>query len=50
MLFPLLTGQLVDRISYVPVFALASLMPAAGVLVLATFAGRFEQVSIPEEE
>jgi ACS family hexuronate transporter-like MFS transporter len=48
MLFPLLTGQLVDRISYVPVFALASLMPAAGLVVLVTFAGRFTRVSIPE--
>ena len=34
MLFPLLTGMLVDRISYTPVFAMASLMPAAGLLVL----------------
>ena len=48
MLFPLLTGLLVDRISYVPVFAMASLMPAAGLLVLVAFAGKFRQVSIPE--
>jgi ACS family hexuronate transporter-like MFS transporter len=48
MLFPLLTGLLVDRISYVPVFAMASLMPAAGLLVLVLFAGNFRQVSIPE--
>jgi ACS family hexuronate transporter-like MFS transporter len=48
MLFPLLTGLLVDRISYVPVFAMASLMPAAGLLVLVVFAGKFRQVSIPE--
>jgi ACS family hexuronate transporter-like MFS transporter len=46
MLFPLLTGMLVDRISYTPVFAMASLMPAAGLLVLVAFAGRFQQVQI----
>ncbi len=48
MLFPLLTGLLVDRISYVPVFAMASLMPAAGLLVLVAFAGNFRQVSLRE--
>jgi ACS family hexuronate transporter-like MFS transporter len=48
MLFPLLTGQLVDKISYVPVFALASLMPAAGLIVLVALAGNFRQVTIPE--
>jgi ACS family hexuronate transporter-like MFS transporter len=46
MLFPLLTGMLVDRISYTPVFAMASLMPAAGLLILVIFAGRFTQVRI----
>lgn len=34
MLFPLLTGFLVDRFSYAPVFALAALMPALGCVVL----------------
>ena len=46
MIFPLLTGVLVDRISYTPVFAMASLMPAAGLLVLIALAGRFEQVKL----
>jgi ACS family hexuronate transporter-like MFS transporter len=46
MLFPLLTGVLVDHISYTPVFAMASLMPAAGLLVLVALAGRFEQVTL----
>jgi len=46
MLFPLLTGVLVDRISYTPVFAIASLMPAAGLLVLVAFAGSFKQVPL----
>ncbi|MCX6552147.1 MAG: MFS transporter [Acidobacteria bacterium] len=46
MLFPLLTGILVDRISYTPVFAMASLMPAAGLLVLVVFAGKFKQIPL----
>lgn len=33
-LFPLLTGFLVDRFSYFPVFALAAIMPLAGVIAL----------------
>ncbi len=44
MIFPLLTGLLVDRVSYVPVFAMASLMPAAGLLILVAFAGQFKQI------
>jgi ACS family hexuronate transporter-like MFS transporter len=46
LLFPLLTGFLVDRISYAPVFFMAGLMPAAGVLVLARLAGRFRRLEI----
>jgi MFS transporter, ACS family, hexuronate transporter len=34
MLFPLLTGLLVDRISYAPVFLLVAIMPMAGTLAL----------------
>lgn len=33
-LFPLLTGFLIDRFSYAPVFALAAVMPLAGVVCL----------------
>jgi len=33
-LFPLLTGFLIDRFSYAPVFALAAIMPLAGVIAL----------------
>lgn len=33
-LFPLLTGMLVDRVSYAPVFLLAALMPLAGTVAL----------------
>jgi ACS family hexuronate transporter-like MFS transporter len=34
LLFPLLTGFLVDHFSYAPVFALAAVMPLAGVVAL----------------
>jgi ACS family hexuronate transporter-like MFS transporter len=34
LLFPLLTGFLVDHFSYAPVFALAAVMPIAGVAAL----------------
>lgn len=34
MLFPLLTGRLVDHVSYTPVFLLAALMPLMGVVLL----------------
>lgn len=34
MLFPLLTGFLVDRFSYLPVFSLAAVMPLAGTAAL----------------
>lgn len=34
MLFPLLTGLLVDRISYAPVFVLVAIMPMLGTLAL----------------
>jgi ACS family hexuronate transporter-like MFS transporter len=38
-LFPLLTGWLVDEISFKPVFFMAAMMPAAGVLALWLLAG-----------
>jgi MFS family permease len=34
LLFPLLTGLLVDRISYTPVFLLAAAMPLIGTIAL----------------
>lgn len=39
-LFPLLTGWLVDKVSFQPVFFIAALMPAAGVVVLFLLAGK----------
>ncbi len=46
MLFPLLTGVLVDRVSYTPVFMIASLMPAAGLVVLIALAHGFRRISV----
>ena len=45
-LFPILTGKLVDRVSFEPVFILAALMPAAGVLALFLLAGKLEKVDV----
>jgi MFS transporter, ACS family, aldohexuronate transporter len=45
-LFPILTGKLVDRVSFEPVFFLAALMPAAGVLVLFLLAGSLKRVEV----
>jgi ACS family hexuronate transporter-like MFS transporter len=40
MLFPLLTGWMVDRLSYAPVFLLAALMPLAGWAALFLLTGK----------
>ena len=40
LLFPLLTGFLVDRISYTPVFILAAVMPLIGTVSLLVIARR----------
>ncbi len=45
-LFPILTGWLVDRVSFVPVFFMAALMPAAGVAVLFALGGKLKRVSV----
>ncbi len=42
MLFPLLTGALVDRISYWPVFLVAGFMPAIGCALLFLLAGKLK--------
>lgn len=47
ILFPSLTGVLVDRVSYVPVFAMAALMPLLGVLILIATAGDHRPVEFP---
>lgn len=50
MLFPLLTGKLVDRFSYAPVFSLAAVMPMAGCLVLFTSVRTLRQVVLSAEK
>jgi ACS family hexuronate transporter-like MFS transporter len=49
MTFPVIAGKLIDRISYEPVFLLASLMPATGCLILFLLLGRIGQVRLPSE-
>jgi hypothetical protein len=39
-LFPLLTGFLIDRFSYAPVFLLAAIMPLLGVVLLQSIVHR----------
>ena len=49
MLFPLLTGVLVDHFSYLPVFSLAAVMPLAGCLLLFTAVRQLRQVTLAKE-
>jgi ACS family hexuronate transporter-like MFS transporter len=45
-LFPILTGWLVDKVSFQPVFFLTALMPAAGVLALWSLAGKKDHAEV----
>jgi MFS transporter, ACS family, hexuronate transporter len=47
MLFPLLTGVLVDRISYTPVFLLVGLMPLAGTIALFAVGHKYRTLDKP---
>ena len=47
MLFPLLTGSLVDHVSYTPVFAMVALMPLIGTVALFTLARRYRTLQEP---
>ena len=49
MLFPLLTGALVDRISYTPVFAFVALMPLAGTVALFAVARKYRHLDKPAQ-
>lgn len=49
LLFPLLTGYLLDKISYAPVFLMAAVMPSAGVFCLGATARKFECIVISPE-
>jgi len=46
VLFPKLTGFLVDRFSYAPVFLIAAFMPAAGVLCLSVLGRKFQRIAL----
>ncbi len=46
-LFPLLTGMLVDRISYTPVFLLVGLMPLAGTVALFAVGRKYRTLDAP---
>jgi len=47
MLFPLLTGWLVGRISYAPVFLLVGFMPLAGTVALFAIGRKYQHLDIP---
>ncbi|MBV8549798.1 MAG: MFS transporter [Acidobacteriaceae bacterium] len=49
LLFPLLTGFLVDRFSYSPVFALAAVMPLAGTIALFAVSKGLQPVSFRQQ-
>jgi ACS family hexuronate transporter-like MFS transporter len=49
MLFPLLTGVLVDKISYTPVFLLVGIMPLIGTCALFAVGRRYRQLDHPAE-
>jgi ACS family hexuronate transporter-like MFS transporter len=46
LLFPLLTGILIDKVSWTPVFVLAALMPLAGVAALLILAPGFRAAKL----
>lgn len=46
ILFPSLTGILVDKVSYTPVFILAAVLPAAGVFALFACVGKLRPVNL----
>jgi MFS transporter, ACS family, hexuronate transporter len=47
LLFPLLTGSLVDHVSYTPVFLLVAFMPLAGTIALFAFGRQYRELSNP---
>jgi len=48
MLFPLLTGVLIDRISYVPAFMLVAVMPMIGTLALFSVGRKYRTLDQPD--
>ena len=49
LLFPLLTGRLVDHVSYTPVFAMVALMPLVGTLLLFRLGVRYRTLEEPHQ-
>ena len=49
MLFPLLTGFLVDRISYAPAFALVAIMPLVGTIALFAVGRKYRTLDRPAD-
>lgn len=49
LLFPLLTGRLVDHVSYTPVFAMVALMPLVGTLLLFRLGVRYRTLEEPRQ-
>jgi ACS family hexuronate transporter-like MFS transporter len=47
LLFPLLTGSLVDHVSYTPVFLLVAFMPLVGTIALFMFGQRYHSLDRP---
>jgi ACS family hexuronate transporter-like MFS transporter len=46
ILFPYITGLIVDRYSYLPVFIMAALMPMVGILILFATLGDYRRVEV----
>ncbi len=46
MLFPLVTGMIVDRFSYLPVFFMAALMPMIGILIMFAMLKDYRKVEV----
>ena len=47
LLFPLLTGSLVDHVSYTPVFLLVAFMPLIGTIALFTVGRKYRELDMP---
>jgi ACS family hexuronate transporter-like MFS transporter len=49
LLFPLLTGLLVDHVSYTPVFLMVAFMPLLGTIILFVLARRYRTLKTEYE-
>ncbi len=46
MIFPIITGMIVDRTGYLPVFSMAALMPMVGILIMFATLKNYQRVQI----